>query len=212
MKQKNIQTKKLTPTAMYASHTSSRLPNIQGVKRELLKALALMGTLAVHTSPARRLRLAEDILYGDLRTRRTDNVNQSLNRLTADGLVVARKTKGDAVLTRAGKEYIRYLSANEIEIHIPKRWNGVWHMVMFDIPEEIKHARDALRFHLKRLGFREYQKSVFVYPYPCEKEVRELVSLHGIEAYVQCVEARFIDNEQKMKKAFGLNTKTASLT
>ena len=36
-------------------------------------------------------------------------------------------------------------------------------MVLFDIPETQKKIRDSLRKKLKKLGFLEFQKSVFIF-------------------------------------------------
>src|SRR3989344_1023901 len=44
-------------------------------------------------------------------------------------------------------------------------WDGKWRMVSFDMPEKFKRGRDALRRTLKRIGFRELQKRVFICPY-----------------------------------------------
>src|SRR3989344_687845 len=56
---------------------------------------------------------------------------------------------------------------NKIEIKKPIKWDRKWRIVMFDIPEKLKGLRDSLRLHFREIGMIELQKSVLVYPYPC---------------------------------------------
>ncbi|HCX28109.1 MAG TPA: hypothetical protein DHI91_03145, partial [Candidatus Portnoybacteria bacterium] len=58
-------------------------------------------------------------------------------------------------------------------------------MVLFDIPERQKPARDALRSKLKRLGFFEFQKSIFVHPFSCKDEIEFLIEFFQIKSYVR---------------------------
>ena len=55
--------------------------------------------------------------------------------------------------------------------------DGEWRIVIFDIPEKFKKAREALRMKLKELGFLELQKSVFIFPYECEDEINFIVEV-----------------------------------
>jgi len=83
-------------------------------------------------------------------------------------------------------------------------WDKMWRIVIFDIPEKLKPVREMLRFHLKRLGFRELQHSVFVLPFQCRKEIEYLIEFHNVRRYVRYIEARHIDNELDLKHKFRL--------
>lgn len=48
------------------------------------------------------------------------------------------------------------------------KWDRKWRIVMFDIPEKYKTTRDYVAGHMKRLGFQQLQRSVFVFPYPVD--------------------------------------------
>jgi len=85
-----------------------------------------------------------------------------------------------------------------------EKWDGKWMMFAFDIPEECRKGRNALRYRFRSAGFFEFQKSLFVYPYNCEKEVSALVKLLKLEKYVRFVLADFIDNEDRLKFRFKL--------
>jgi len=62
-----------------------------------------------------------------------------------------------------------------MEIKKTSQWDRKWRIVFFDIPEKHRRARDALREKLKEIGFREFQQSVFIQPYPCTDEINFLV-------------------------------------
>ena len=59
-------------------------------------------------------------------------------------------------LEAGGKRKALEYKLEEMEIKTSSRWDGKWRMVLFDIPDYKKQARDTLRFHLKRLGFYKY--------------------------------------------------------
>lgn len=75
---------------------------------------------------------------------------------------------------------------------------------IFDIPEKLKKVRDALRYHLKRLGFIELQHSVFVLPFKCRDEIEYLVEFYNVRRFVRYIEAYHIDNELDLKYKFHL--------
>lgn len=84
------------------------------------------------------------------------------------------------------------------------KWDGKWRMVAFDVPEKYKKGREALRHKLKEIGFRELQKSVFICPHDCIKELNLFVKYFNLEEYVRLGVLEFIDNEDYFKKAFHL--------
>lgn len=108
------------------------------------------------------------------------------------------------VLTKKGQWQAKRLSllGNSIKFKIPKRWDGKWRLVIFDIPEKERAFRDILRSHLKELKFRKMQQSVFVSPHPFEQPILELAALYEAEAHVRVVTAEKIDNEAALKKKF----------
>ena len=75
---------------------------------------------------------------------------------------------------------------------------------MFDVPEKFKRTRDALRTHLKNMGFYEFQKSVFVHPYPCAKEIEYIMEFYQSQRFVRFIVATEIDNALELKRHFKL--------
>lgn len=90
----------------------------------------------------------------------------------------------EVMITLAGWRRVQKYTLDNLEIEQPKSWNEHWHMVMFDIPEKHKSARNALSAKLKKLGFSQWQRSVWVYPYECESEIMTIAQVFGIDQYV----------------------------
>jgi DNA-binding transcriptional regulator PaaX len=85
-----------------------------------------------------------------------------------------------------------------------QEWDGKWRMVVFDVPEQFRSGRNALRQKLKNMGFKELQKSVFVFPYDCQKEIDLLLEVFHIEKYVRFAILEYINNASELAEEFKL--------
>jgi|SRR3989344_2243922 len=86
-----------------------------------------------------------------------------------------------------------------------KKWDGRWRVIIFDIPQEFHNERNSLRKKLKNLGFYMLQKSVFVFPYPCEEELGDLCSSLNIDEYIDILVAESVGFKTgELKKLFNL--------
>ena len=91
--------------------------------------------------------------------------------------------EGDRIrifLTEKGLRRKLSYNLNRLQIKKPEKWDGKWRLVMFDIPEDKKAARDALRAKLKDLKFIQFQKSVWLYPHPCALEIDALAETFNV--------------------------------
>lgn len=66
----------------------------------------------------------------------------------------------------------------------PKKWNGNWYLVSYDIPEYRKKLRNLLRVALKRLGFGQAHKSLWISPYNFLGEIDKIVKEYNLGPYV----------------------------
>lgn len=107
-------------------------------------------------------------------------------------------------LTKAGEVHAFRYFVDNLSIKKPKIWDGLWWIVIFDIPDIARLGRDALRDKLKDLGFYKLQESVFVYPYDCQKEIELLKEVYQIKLYVKVIVAKSIDNQKDLIKHFDL--------
>lgn len=142
-----------------------------------------------------------------------DKINRgSLNRAIQslyESKLVATKNNHDGTLTlilsKEGEQLALTYDIENMEINVPVHWDGKWRIVMFDVPEKFKRIRDALRMHLKNMGFYEFQKSVFIHPYPCAKEIDFIVELYQSRKYIRFIVATDIDNALELKRHFHLS-------
>ena len=107
-------------------------------------------------------------------------------------------------LSEQGKKKALTYQIDEIKIRLMKKWDGKWRIVLFDIPEKHKKARDALARVLKNAGFITFQKSVFIHPFECKDEVDFVIEFLNIRPFVRLITATQIDNELHLKHQFNL--------
>jgi DNA-binding transcriptional regulator PaaX len=111
-----------------------------------------------------------------------------------------KENKIKVILTKLGRQHLNKIAFEEIKIQ-PVKWDGRWRLLTFDIPEYKKGSRQTFRRKIKELGFFHFQRSVFIFPYPCEKEIDEMVRLLEIRSFVHLITCdRFIGDHSLLKK------------
>ena len=131
----------------------------------------------------------------------------TLKRMQKQKLIELKETpNGETMvrITKKGEEKILKYKFQDLMIPKPKKWDGIWRIVIFDIPNKRKMAREALREKLRELGFYKLQKSVFVYPYECENEIEFIKAIFNIQPHVLLIRAKEIDNEEFLRQYFNL--------
>lgn len=137
--------------------------------------------------------------------RRKNSVRVAIERLKRQKYIEYRSDESKNVLnlTEAGEKRLRQYDIENLSLERLERWDQTWRIVMFDIPEHLKRARDALSRKLKELGFQKLQKSVFVHCAPCQDEIEFVAEFFGVEAHVTCVEAKSLGNRDgEIKRYF----------
>ncbi len=107
-------------------------------------------------------------------------------------------------ITTKGHARLKSFAIDLIQIPKPQKWDSVWRLVMFDIPIRYSKSREALRYKLKQLGFIQFQKSVWIYPYLCTDEILFISDYYKVGKYVEILEVSSIIHDQKLKRHFNL--------
>lgn len=107
------------------------------------------------------------------------------------------------ITSKGKKKFLKY-KLEELTIPKPDKWDARWRIVAYDVPQEKKAAREALRTTLKRLNFLELQKSVYLYPYPCSDAIEFLREIYGIGENVTLLTVGYLENEEVYKEYFEL--------
>jgi len=108
-------------------------------------------------------------------------------------------------LTDKGRLKALNLRFRELDKKVEKnkeKWDGKWRMIAFDIPNEFKKGRDALRYRARKAGFYEMQKSLFLYPYDCKKEIEDFVRMFKLEKYVRFALLDYVDIQDFLERKF----------
>lgn len=129
---------------------------------------------------------------------------QVVKRLKKRKLVEVVETKNGPVvkITKDGLTKALAYKLDEMAIRRPGRWDKKWRIVVFDVLEKKKNARDAFREQLKRLGFYQLQESVFVHAFPCFDEVEFLRQIYGIGEGVTYILAQKIEGQTNLQRIF----------
>jgi len=107
-------------------------------------------------------------------------------------------------LTRKGIRRVQDYKFQAIRVS-DEKWDRKWRLVIFDIPENMKKKRSALRWKLRSLNFYMIQQSVHVLPYKCEEEISFICGYLKISQYVSLVIAEeIVGHDEQLKKHFGL--------
>lgn len=114
---------------------------------------------------------------------------KALKRLREGGLIeLISDTELAFRLTDRGKDRVLWEGIKNAN----KKWDGKWRIVVWDIPEKRRQARDLLRFKLKQLGFIQWQKSMWATKIDCTKALRVFIRQVGIEDWVIVIESNNI--------------------
>lgn len=107
-------------------------------------------------------------------------------------------------ITVRGQERLKAHQVVQDAIAIPERWDGRWYLITFDIPETKKVMRNQLILSLKKYGFVNYAKGLWLLPYNPTRLLQSLRKQLGLKNEVRLIVAQAIDQDGKYRKHFGL--------
>lgn len=144
--------------------------------------------------------------YGVWKQYNPSYLRSSIKRLQNRKYVEITEQGGEEVvtLTETGKRRILKYALNDLSIEKPKQWDGRWRIVIYDVESGKKYLRDVFREALRSLRFYKLQESVWIYPYPCEKQVTFLKEYYGVGNEVLYVVATTLEDDIPYRDYFGL--------
>lgn len=172
------------------------------ITKVIISTIAMAGALSVAMVLPNVVSLL-DIKGSKIRKKR---VEETLIRLSNKGFVSIKIKNGQrsVELTEKGQRFALSINEGKFRFTKPEKWNGKWHVLIFDIPEKKRSVRDSLRDTLNVIGFVRLQDSVWVYPYNCE-DLISLLKLDfklGKEMLYLVVDK--IENDSVLKRNFEL--------
>lgn len=173
------------------------------IAKIVLDTLLVVGVVAIVLTAPNAAQIFKYFKSKDFEERK--RIKRSLERLKKQGLIMEKnRMDGYYVLTAKGKAKAMRYKIENTKIKRQEKWAGKWWLIMFDVPEEKKKARQAINFALKKIGCIHYQKSVFITPFPCKKEIDFIGETFGVRDNIRIVVAEHIEGSAVFKKKFNL--------
>lgn len=126
-------------------------------------------------------------------------------RLKQEGYINVSNVNGQIYisLTKEGKKKAGKYQIDDLKIEKPEKWDKRWRILIFDIKNDEKIKREALRGKIKELGLYQLQKSVWVCPYNFQKEMNLLRLFFGLtKDEMKVIVAFEIEDDQKIRAFF----------
>lgn len=186
------------------------LKNKNQIAKNIFKGMFLAGGVTVAaTSPYFISKVLPKIIkYAGYKIRNAKYKKRfygTFYRLRKEGMLQFENKNGQIYisLTKEGKTKAGKYQIDALAIEKPKKWDGKWRILIFDIKDKQKLKREALRGKIKQLGLFQLQKSVWIYPYDFEKEVKLLRSFFNLtQDEMQFIVACKMENSEKIKNYF----------
>lgn len=131
--------------------------------------------------------------------KRRGALSSTIKRLERQKMISWKEKDGELQLNleEKGKRRMLQYKMDALTLKNTGRWDKLWRVVIFDIPEDNRKAREFFREKLKILGFQQLQKSVFVIRLECKDEIDFLRHALEISPYVSYILAKDISFLEK---------------
>lgn len=168
----------------------------------IFSILLIAGVLVVAATMPSTIQLFK--YFGRKKPHEQWRIRRSVSRLEKNGIIRKRFVGGQEcfVLTPSGKERAMRYKLRSMTINPQKKWDGLWRIVMFDISEDKRSARRAIGHAIQKLGCLQYQKSVFITPYPCAEEIDFAGECFGVRKHIRLITAKQVDGIEEARKHF----------
>jgi DNA-binding transcriptional regulator PaaX len=118
-------------------------------------------------------------------------ISAAIYRLEHQGLI--EKSHDSYFLTEDGEKVIH--------IYSPSR-DGVWKLIIFDIPESERYVRTILRQRLQTLGFKKWQNSIWASPYILDPALEKELKLLAKRYFVRLIKTTDINDTADLEALF----------
>lgn len=190
---------------------SKRLP-YGLIAKTILGAIGVAGIVGVGLAVPGAFQIAKLFQFYNKKTLRRYQtpayIRKTVKTLERQGLVRVLTKKGGAKVFITGKgeqELLKY-QLQEKRLH-HERWDKKWRIIIFDIEEKRRAARDGVRNNMESFGFVKLQDSVWVYPFECEEVVTLLKTHYKVGRQLVYIVAGDIENDEWLRKKFHLDSK-----
>lgn len=185
---------------------AKKIRRLRAFQQGLLAAVAIGGVVLIAATVPNAAQLLRFMPGYKKGARFNHQAKTALGRLATKGLITFEEREGKryARVTEAGEQLLALESMREANARKPKRWDGRWRVVLFDIPERRRGVRNRLRLFMSEYGFVRLQDSVWIYPYDCEDLIALAKANFRIGFDVLYMIAERLERDKHLREHFGL--------
>ncbi len=187
----------------YIEEESARRRKRQNIQQIVLGVVGAAGVISLALLAPNALQILRVL---DKKHRRVKDpryiIQDATKRLIEKGFLL-EDGKGNISVSQKGARAVTLLDFGE-KYTPPKKWDGRWRLLIFDIREKKRNIRDRLRAFLQRFGFLRLQDSVWIFPYDCEEMVALVRTELNIQYGVLYIIADTIERDQFIRTHFKL--------
>jgi len=163
-------------------HPDISLPVVRRrIGLELVEMLDVLGAVAVHGAWA----FLHNRTYPNRKA-----LDQAIGRLSRQGLIVKRQGLDTPVLELSADAVVE--DYFQPEKWWGRKWNDIWYLLVYDIPETDRSYRNTLRGFLKKHRMGCFQKSVWISPYDIRSQYSDLDEAAALGAFACLFESRTV--------------------
>ena len=129
-----------------------------------------------------------------------NSVRLALSRMSKQGFICSRKIgrKSYYSLSEKGRQWM--LKGKDWALNREyKSWDKKWRILIYNIPEDLRHLRDNLRKELQSLGFGSLGISVWISPYDIKEKLAKLFQKVDVADYVETFKGEYIGELEGQK-------------
>jgi DNA-binding transcriptional regulator PaaX len=135
--------------------------------------------------------MLHNIYEQHIHTESKKKIYDTLFRLVGQGLI--------------GLELDRYSITDDgqVLIHtIDKKRDGIWKIIIFDIPETKRQVRNVIRSKFVSLGFKKWQNSIWISPYTIAPEIEAEINDLAKHFFIRLIKTTDINVTDDLERLF----------
>jgi len=127
---------------------------------------------------------------------------RSIKALVESGCIEIHNSDNQEYLkiTKKGQGKLNSIRLEGDGALVSTTWDGLWRIIILDIPEDRKKEREALRYLLKKADFTCIKNTVWISPYPYEHLFKNIKKDLGLGTELMIIVTDKLDEETN--KAF----------
>lgn len=168
------------------------------ITKEILKGLATGGLIVASFALPNLPQIFS--LLGIKNAKDRYRIKRTIESLKKKKLIEVYEKGNQEVMeiTESGKKRVLFYKFEEMSLTRPKKWDNLWRVISFDIPERYKKERKALSNKFKEMEIYPLQKSVYICPFECRDEINFVSEVLNVRKYIHYMTVKEIDTEDEI--------------